>query len=93
MIVDIDEGRDAIAGTARFAACLLHAGASEVTNSLRPVVITACLHIALKFRDELIVESNGHPLHWTLSFQFVTCSASSNLAQSSLQQAWPYGRV
>lgn len=66
-IVDIDERGDAIAVVAGAAARLLHAGTSEVTDSLRPVVIPAPLHIALKFRDELIVESDGHPLHRILS--------------------------
>jgi hypothetical protein len=66
MIVDIDERRDALGGAARAGMRLLHAGTSKVTNSLRSVVIITSLHIVLKFRDELIVERDRHPLHWTL---------------------------
>jgi hypothetical protein len=52
MIVHIDERRDALGGAARLGMRLLHAGTSKVTNSLRSVVITTSLHIALKFRDD-----------------------------------------
>ncbi len=69
VVIDIDQRGDAIAGAARLNSGLLHAGAGEVANGLRPILIAAPGHEAVQFRDKLVVESDGDPLHQTRILQ------------------------
>jgi hypothetical protein len=62
MVENIDERGDTGA-FATLAARLLQAGAGQVAQSFRPVLIAARLLELVDFGDQVVVEGDGHALH------------------------------
>src|SRR5262249_42309700 len=63
VVVDIDQGGDAVARTVERFGRLPDAGAGEVADRLRAVLITAGRDDAIELDHKLVVEGDGHALH------------------------------
>ena len=65
VIVDVDHGGDAVAlGVERFGG-LADAGAGEVADRLRAVLVAAGGDDAIELGHQLVVDGDGHALHGT----------------------------
>ena len=63
VVVDIDESRHAIAGDLAVFRRLAHAGAREIADRFRAVLVAAFGDHAVELGHEFVVESDGYALH------------------------------
>jgi hypothetical protein len=63
VVVDVNQGGDAITAFTEFLFCLLDSSPRQVPDRLRPVLVAPQLDYAVKINHEIVVESDGHSLH------------------------------
>jgi hypothetical protein len=85
MVVHIDQRRHTRMGPTDFHGCLLQASAGEVPDRLRAVLITPQVHEPVKLNIQVIVDCNGHAVHFVLAFM-VYLSALSREGHRALAQ-------
>ena len=63
MVVDVNQGCHAVPGYVGILCALLEAGTCQVANNLRAVLVAARLGGGVDFREKIVFDGNGDPLH------------------------------
>src|SRR4051812_50197233 len=67
MVIDVDQGGDAVALGVKRLAGLADAGAGEVADRLGAVLVAAGGDDAVELGHQLVIDGDGHALHASLS--------------------------